>query len=94
MVLFSKTTKSVRAHRQPPIQSVPGFFAGIKRPGCEGDHSYLPLDTLLSAAVHILRIYLYIQTNTTNKNNVYMLCSRQNVSVDFYGHHQVVAEFT
>jgi hypothetical protein len=47
----------------------------------------------MSAAVYLLRIYLYIPTNTTNKNNAYMLCSLQQVSADFYGHHQVAAEF-
>jgi len=46
----------------------------------------------MSAAVHLLRIYLYILTNTTN-NNVCMLCSLQHVSADVHGHHQVVAEF-
>ena len=56
----------------------------------------------MSATVHLLRIYLYNSTNTTNKDNAtnttnkdnaYMLCSLQHVSADFYGHIQVVAEF-
>jgi len=46
----------------------------------------------MSAGVHLLRIYLYILTNQTNRN-VRMLCSLQHVSADFHGHHQVVAEF-
>lgn len=38
--LFSKTAKSFMVPRQPSIQSVPGFFAGIKVSECKGDHSY------------------------------------------------------
>jgi hypothetical protein len=47
----------------------------------------------MSAAVNLLRMYLYIPTTTTNKNDVYMLCSLQHIPADFYGHQQVVAEF-
>jgi len=43
---------------------------------------------------HVLWIYLYIQTNTTNKNAVYFTCSLQRDSVDFYGRHEGDAEFS
>ena len=41
----------------------------------------------------VIGIYLYIQTNTTNKNTVYSLCSLQRDSLDFYGRHEGDAEF-
>ena len=40
-----------------------------------------------------LQIYLCIQTNTANKNNVYTSCSLQHVSADIYGRHQVDEQF-
>jgi len=41
---------------------------------------------------HVIWIYLYIQTNTSNKNTVYFACSPQRDSVDFYGRHEGDAE--
>ena len=35
-----------------------------------------------------------MQTNTTNINTVYSLCSLHCVWDDVYGHHQAVAQFT
>jgi hypothetical protein len=37
MFLFSKICTGSEAH-QPPIQYVPSFFSGVKRPGPDNDH--------------------------------------------------------
>ena len=37
--LFCRTSKSAVGTTQPPIQWVPGFFSGVKRPGRQVNHS-------------------------------------------------------
>jgi len=39
-------------------------------------------------------IYLYIQTNTTNKSGVYSSYLLQHISADFYGRRQLFAQLT
>ena len=40
------------------------------------------------------RIYLCIQSNTTNENSAYSLYSLQQVPAEFYGHRHVVTQFS
>ena len=56
-------------------------------------HSQLPRRRAEDRYKQVIWIYLYSQTNTTNKNTVCSVSSPQRDSLDFYGRHKGDAEF-
>jgi hypothetical protein len=88
---FSMSSRPALGLTQPPIQSIPGAFSpGVKRPGCEADHS-----PQVSSEVNKMWIYIstppislhgvvlnWLSTGTTlsfllpSFNNVTKLCTK------------------
>jgi hypothetical protein len=56
--MFSKSSRPALGSTQPPIQWVPGVFSsGVKRPGCEADHS-------LPASAEVKKMWIYTSTTS------------------------------
>ena len=66
-VRFSAPVQTDPGHIQPPIQWVPGFFPGVKRPGRGGNHA----PTSSAEVKERVELYLY-------SSSAFMAFSRAN----------------